>query len=105
MGELSMMLEPKDARVCMLDDDVPDLAGIAGVELRAPEREWSRKRRGWLETRQRFPEAKLRVHVTCAHPCIARGNGRRSGPRPQLNVQCPCLIPSYYCANIALSRN
>ena len=23
-----MMLEPKDARVCMLDEDVPDLAGI-----------------------------------------------------------------------------
>lgn len=34
MGELSMMLEPKDARVCMLDDDVPDLAGIAGVEFK-----------------------------------------------------------------------
>ena len=26
-----MMLEPKDARVCMLDEDVPDLAGITRV--------------------------------------------------------------------------
>lgn len=26
-----MMLEPNDARVCMLDDDVPNLAGIAVV--------------------------------------------------------------------------
>jgi hypothetical protein len=30
-GELSMMLEPKDAAVCMLEDDAPDLAGIAGA--------------------------------------------------------------------------
>lgn len=30
-----MILEPKDARVCMLEDDVPDLAGIAraGVDI------------------------------------------------------------------------
>jgi hypothetical protein len=25
------MLEPKDALVCMLEDDVPDLAGIGGA--------------------------------------------------------------------------
>lgn len=31
MGELSIMLDPNEARVCMLEDDVPDLAGIAGV--------------------------------------------------------------------------
>lgn len=28
------MLDPKDARVCMLDDDMPDLAGIARVGCR-----------------------------------------------------------------------
>lgn len=43
-----MILEPKDALVCMLEDDVPDLVGIAGTGVRRIKgRQWSRKRRGW----------------------------------------------------------
>jgi hypothetical protein len=48
-----MMLEPKDARVCMLDDDVPNLAGISVVGAQSFEvRPWSRKRRGWKRERR-----------------------------------------------------
>lgn len=30
------MLDPKDARVCILEEDVPDLAGIARVGVDNP---------------------------------------------------------------------
>jgi hypothetical protein len=57
-----MMLEPKDARVCMLDEDVPDLAGIArvGVNISRTGRGHAKGVVGLVKTRQRFPETKLR---------------------------------------------
>jgi hypothetical protein len=39
-----MILEPNDALVCILDDDVPDLAGIAWVGVKG-----SRARRGHVK--------------------------------------------------------
>lgn len=42
-----MILEPKDARVCILDDDVPDLAGIARLGVGASDNERGHVKRGW----------------------------------------------------------
>lgn len=66
-----MMLEPNDARVCMLDDDVPDLAGIAGVEGRELEdgRDHAKGVVGSRRAKDSPKQRKLRVHVTCAYPC------------------------------------
>lgn len=57
-----MMLEPNDARVCMLDDDVPDLAGITrvGVEISTTERGHAKGVVGRERRAKRIPETKPR---------------------------------------------
>lgn len=69
-----MMLDPKDARVCILDDDAPDLAGIAraGVKTSRAGRGHAKGVVGFVKTRQRLPETKLRNAARArdeAYPC------------------------------------
>lgn len=65
------MLEPNDARVCMLDDDVPDLAGIGrvGVEV--------------LRDAPKIPRSKAPNWARdAAYPCkLIPDVGQQSGPR------------------------
>ena len=60
------MLDPKDARVCILDEDVPDLAGITRVGVNIPRtgRGHAKGVVGLVKTRQRIPETKLRCTRT-----------------------------------------
>lgn len=60
------MLDPKDARVCILEEDVPDLAGIArvGVDNPGTGRGHAKGVVGLVKTRQRIPETKLRCTRT-----------------------------------------
>ena len=60
------MLDPKDARVCILDEDVPDLAGITRVGVNIPRtgRRHVKDVVGLVKTRQRIPETKLRYTRT-----------------------------------------
>ena len=60
------MLDPKDARVCILEEDVPDLAGITRVGVNIPRtgRGHAKGVVGLVKTRQRTPETKLRYTRT-----------------------------------------
>lgn len=64
------MLEPKDARVCILDDDVPDLAGIAvvGVEVSRFGRGHVKGVVGNMKDAPKIPRSKAGSRVP-AYPC------------------------------------
>lgn len=63
-----MMLEPNDALVCMLEDDVPDLAGIIGAGV-----ESSRNGRGYgkgvVGPNKDAPKIRRRLKHVIVHPC------------------------------------
>lgn len=83
------MLDPKDARVCMLEDDVPNLAGITRVGV-SISRNGRGLAKGVVGRAKRFPETKLRSARDDAYPCKYPTLVDEAGRARRLNVHCLC---------------